>query len=131
MTDKEYYKQKARVKKYWNKWYTAIGLGWWRVDLYWNRNRNEDEPRELGHTETNWQYRTGAITFNVPECAGLDDGHLEEAVVHEMTHILVGGLHDLRDDQSREITEYTVTTIARAILWARRAGKKDTKPKKS
>lgn len=128
MNDKEYAKQKKRVKKYWDKWFESIGLAWWKIDITWDREREEGTPSQLGKTETRWQYRTAAVTFNLPEIAIVTDERLEECVVHEMTHILVGGLHDLRDDQSREITEYTVTTIARAIIWAREAGQKEKNP---
>lgn len=125
MTDKEYRKQKARVKKFWGKWFNTLGLHWWGIDLYWQRERNEDEPSELGHTSSNWQYRTAAVTFNIPVVAEINDDKLEEAVVHEMTHILVAPIQDFRDDQARDITELTVTTVARALIWSREAGKRD------
>jgi hypothetical protein len=129
VTDKEYQTQKNRVRKLWDKWFKPLGLGWWAVDLYRERERDEEQPSQIGKTETRWQYRSAAVSFNLPIVADLDDTRLEEAIVHEMTHILVGGIHDLRDDQSREITEYTVTTISRAIIWAREAGEKSL-PKK-
>jgi hypothetical protein len=127
MTDKEFNQQKKRVQKFWNKWFKTIGLGWFRVEVHWNRLRNEDYPDEVAHTTTNWQYRQAAVTFNLPACVDLNDEVLEEAVIHEMSHILVGGIQDFRDDQAREITEYTVTTVARAILWSREAGSEDAK----
>jgi hypothetical protein len=125
MTDKEFNAQQKRVKKVWSKWYDALGLSWYRIDRYWNRSRNEDCADEVANTATNWQYRTAAITFNLPACVDLDDDKLEEVIVHEMSHILVGPIQDFRDDQAREITEYTVTTVARALIWSREAGKKD------
>lgn len=124
MTDKEYRDQKARVKRFWDKWFTTLGLGWWVVDLYWERSRDEEHPSQLGETSSKWQYRSAAVTFNLPEIATVDDDRLEECVVHEMVHILVNGIQDIRYDQSTEITEYTVTTVARAIIWARQAGEK-------
>lgn len=124
MNDKEYAKQKARVKKYWDKWFDTIGLAWWNVNITWDRERREDRPSQLGETSSKWQYRSAHVTFQLPEIATVTDERLEECVVHEMTHILLQGIEDFRDDQATQITEYTTTTIARAIIWAREAGQK-------
>lgn len=127
MTDKQYAAQKKRVMQVWEKWFSDIGMGWWAVELEWSREREEDSWTTIAVTHANWQYRTGNVKFFLPTCADLSDDQLEEAVVHEMVHIMAEGIHDLRDDQAREITEYTVTTIARALIWARCAGRKDAK----
>lgn len=125
MTDKEYREQKLRVRRFWDKWHDAIGMGWWRINLTWDRARDEESPNQLAVTSSSWQYRTGHVTFNLPECAAVDDETLEETVVHELCHILLAPIHDGRDDQAREITEFAVTSTARAIIWAREAGHKD------
>lgn len=124
MTDKEYKIQKTRVQKFIDKWFKPIGMGWWQVDMEWNRIHAEESPTTIAITNCNWQYRTGRIEFFLPTCADLNDDQLEEAIIHEFCHILVAPLQDLRDDQSREITEHTVTTLARTIIWARLAGGK-------
>lgn len=127
MTDREFKTQRARVSKAWEKWFTPIGMGWWQVDRQSAREREEDEPATAAMTTTNWQYRTASVTFYLPACADLNDDQLEEVVVHEMVHILCGPIQDMSDDSRREITEHTVTTIARAIIWAREAGEKSIK----
>lgn len=128
MTDKDYKAQRERVTKLFDKWYAILGMSWWRIDREWSREREEDSANTVGLTSCNWEYRTGNITFFLPACADLDDSTLEEAVVHEFVHILGMPIHDMRDDQARQITEHTVTTIARGIIWAYEAGEK-TKPK--
>lgn len=124
MTDKEFAAQKKRVMKFWDKYFTAIGMGWWAVEVNWSREREADSSNTIGITHASWEYRQGNVTFFLPTCADLNDEQLEEAVVHEMVHIIAEGIHDTRDDQAREITEYTVTSLARAIVWAYRAGAK-------
>lgn len=124
MTDKQYEKERRRVRKLWDKWFRPIGMGWWQVDLSWAREREEDEPATAGMTTTNWQYRTAHVTFYLPATMELDDEKLEEVVVHELVHILCGPIQDMSTDERREITEHTVTTIARSIIWAREAGEK-------
>lgn len=123
MTDKEYRSAKSRVEKLIEKWFKPIGMGWWQVYIDYNRGYS-DELTTIAITNCNWQYRTGHIEFFLPVCQELNDEKLEEAIVHEFCHILVAPIQDLRDDQSREITEHTVTTIARSIIWARQAGGK-------
>lgn len=124
MTDKQYTAQKKRVMKFWDKYFDSIGMGWWAVEVNWSREREENSPDTVGLTTASWEYRTGNVTFFLPKCAEINDDQLEEAVVHEMVHIIAEGIHDLRDDQAREITEYSVTSLARAIVWAWRAGEK-------
>lgn len=122
MNDKKYREQRARVEKLWDKWFTSIGMGWWQVDRTFEREHKEDSYDTIAETFCNWQYRTANITFYLPVCADVDDDKLEEAIVHEFAHVLLAPLQDFRDDQAREITEHTVTTVARSIIWARRAG---------
>lgn len=124
MTDKQFEKERRRVRKLWDKWFRPIGMGWWQVDLSWARERDEDEPATAGLTTTNWQYRTAHVTFFLPSTAELNDEKLEEVVVHELVHILCGPIQDMSTDERREITEHTVTTIARSLIWSREAGEK-------
>lgn len=125
MTDKQFAAQKKRVMSFWDKYFKDIGMGWWAVDVNWSREREEGSPNTVGLTNASWEYRTGSVTFFLPECAELTDDQLEESVVHEMVHIIAEGIHDTRDDQAREITEYTVTSLARAIVWAYHAGERN------
>lgn len=127
MTDKQYETEKRRVRKLWEKWFRPIGMGWWQVDLNWSRVREEEEPATAAMTTTNWQYRTASVTFYLPSTSDLNLEQLEEVVVHELSHILCGPIQDMTTDERRDITEHTVTTIARAIIWAREAGEKTSK----
>lgn len=128
MTDTEYKKEKARIKKVIDKFFKPLGFGWWVVDIEWDRERNEDSPSQTARTASNWQYRTARITFVVPVCAEQTDEELENIILHELSHILAAPIQDFRDDQSREITEYTVTNIAHALAYAYKAGSGE-KPK--
>lgn len=118
MTDKEYREQKKRVKRIIGKWFNPIGMGWWQIDMYWLRAKKEEDADCLADTTCNWQYRTAAISFYLPICATIDDSKLEEAIVHELSHILVAPIQNFNDELSRDITEHTVTTVARALIWA-------------
>lgn len=125
MTDKEYREQKKRVQKFIDKWHKTLGMGWYRIDLEWDRARAEDYPNEAAITEWQWQYRTASITFRLPEIALLNDEKLENVVVHEFAHILTGAMVQNQPDENRQLMEYSTENVARALIWAREAGKKD------
>ena len=126
MNDREYSKQKARVKKYIDKWFNAMGLGWFKVDMEWIRERYDSNPRVAAMTNTSWQYRHANIQWFLPALADNDDEFLEGIVVHEFVHILLAPLLavDSEDDLPMQ-HEYATECVARAVLWAREAGQKD------
>lgn len=125
MTDKEYEEQKKRVKRYIDKWYDTLGLGWWRVEMIWDRAKNEDMPDEAAVTRWQWQYRTASVTWRLPILAELDDEKLEGTVVHEFAHILTGAMVQNAPEENTQLMEYGTESVARALIWARLAGQKD------
>lgn len=125
MTDKEYREQKKRVQKYFDKWYSVLGMGWYRIDRNWDRARSEDAPNEAAITSWQWQYRTASITYRLPVIAELDDDKLENVVVHEFAHILTGAMVQNAPDDNDQLKEYGTECVARALIWAREAGRKD------
>lgn len=124
MTDKEYREQKKRVQKYIDKWFKTIGLGWFRVEFSWSRERYADSPNTAGRTTSSWQYKDAGITWYLPALAEIDDDHLENVVVHEFCHVLLSGLAQMMENDSTEanqINEYTTELVANALIWAREA----------
>lgn len=117
MTDKEYEKQKARVKKVLNRWLT-VGFNWWNIELEWNREKDEDSPSQAAQTHTMWQYRDVNIIWNLPVIKNQTDEELETIVVHELSHILIASIQDFSNDDKREMTEFATTNVARALQWA-------------
>jgi hypothetical protein len=124
VTDKEYRVEKKRVQKYINKWFQAMGLGWFRVDMVWERERDLEVPDTAAKTLTKWQYRTANITWFLPATKDCNDEFLENVVVHEFVHILVAPMAN--DDEPNE-HEYATESLARAMQWVREAGQKGIK----
>lgn len=110
--------QKARVNKYLEKWRPA-GFGWWRVDLEWDRGSHDDcdTQRRLASCKINWEYRAATISFVLPALVSLNEEELEETVVHELAHLLIASIQDYSDSNTRQLTEYAVTCVTRALLW--------------
>lgn len=125
MTDKEFEKQKKRVKKIVDKWFTTLGLGWYEVDFEWSR---EFDGETAGRCVSSWQYRSATITFFLPKLAQHDDETVERTVVHEMTHILLSALaqNQAGDDGglTDQINEYATESVTNALIWTRTAGEK-------
>jgi hypothetical protein len=128
MTDKEYTKQKKRVQQYIDKWHDALGLGWFHIDMTWNRERKRDSPDTAADTTTHWQYRTAWINWYLPSIADNDEDFLEGIVVHEFTHILVAPLCLVDEPNDLPLQhEYATECLARAFRWTREAGERDAK----
>lgn len=126
MTDKEYREQKKRLKKLIDKWHKTLGMGWFHIDMIYDRARNDSNPETTAITSTSWQYRKATITWYMPSVADNDDDFLEGIVVHEFVHVLVAPmmLVDKQEDLPLQ-HEYATESVARAIRWAREAGRKD------
>lgn len=131
MTDKEFEKQKRRLKRYIDKWFKVMGLGWFKVDMDFVRARDETSPGTAAKTTTHWQYRQAWIEWFIPSIADNDDDFLEGIVVHEFTHILIAPLVLVDKETDLPIQhEYATESLARAIVWAREAGEKEKSPRK-
>lgn len=118
MTDAEYREQKDRVHRYLKKWIGPAGFGWWMIDCVWKRQKKDDnEVTAAADTSAQWQYRQAVITFYLPMFEEMPDERVERLVVHELSHLLVSGLHNFEDDSMREITEYTTELVAQTLLY--------------
>lgn len=128
MTDKEYREQKKRVKKYIDKWFKTLGLGWFSVDMEWSRERDGETA---ARTLSSWQYKNATITWFLPLLAQHDDDTVERTVVHEFCHILLSALAQNQSDSNEglanQINEYTTEVVASAMIWARMAGWEDNR----
>lgn len=124
MTDKEYSKQKKRVQGYIDKWFDTLGLGWFRVEMNWCRERKDESPNVAADTTTQWQYRFSSINWYLPVIAENTDEAVEGIVVHEFAHILIAPIAQTASEELDQQHEYATESIARAFQWAREAGAK-------
>lgn len=125
MTDKEYEAQKKRIRYLTAKWVKTLGLGWWRIDIAYDRNPPAREGYEYSPSDSqNWDvamtcvsdpnYCKALITFYCSVTKGLSDSDLEEAFLHELMHIMVS---PMRSKQKAGEEERVATLLARGILW--------------
>lgn len=126
MNDKEYRKQRKRVKDLVKKWHHKLGMSWWKVDYVYERdtkkerNTNYDcaniDSEVVADTTTDFWYGWATITFYLPVVSGRTDDELEEDLLHEYMHVFVKPLQD--ENRSKE-EELVVTRLARAFIWSK------------
>ena len=121
-------KQHKRLKALGEKWIRPIGLGWWDIETYYCDTRKQyrlatghDPLISAATCVTDWRYRTAALYFNCRLWKTLSDAEAEKAFVHELMHIFLDELMHCQDDRQDHL-ERVATTLANALVWARKAG---------
>jgi len=110
------------VKDYFTKWLTPLGLLWWSVKVSYYDDPNEvlqifGDPGEnravFAHTTVDWKYSIAWIQVNLLAVNITPEEDLEEAVVHELVHILV---NEMREGEMHH-EERVVTGLQKAFIW--------------
>lgn len=123
MNDKEYRHEISRIGKL-KKWKNILGLWAWEMQVEFDRvGESFDNIGITARCFADWKYQNLTIIWNIPAVANLDDAGLEYAMVHELTHALIDPLAPA--DEEDNIDEFVATTVAKAILWSRDAGRKE------
>ena len=120
---------RKRIRYLAERWIRPMGLGWWTINTYYCRRRKEyakitgnDPAISAATCLTDWRYRTAELYFNCKLMAKLTDAEAEKAFVHELTHIFLDELMHCQDDKDDHL-ERVATTLADALVWARKAGR--------
>lgn len=113
-------KTRKEIVSLFSEWFWLVtDYGWivtiHYVDDYSDMVEGADKYTAMRTTAT-YCYLRADIYVNLEICARQSGEFLLEAVVHELTHLLVSPM--LNDDQQR--MEYTVTSISRALVKARK-----------
>jgi hypothetical protein len=123
VTDAEYEAQKARVRAAIARWDQPLGLRWWKMRYEYAREHDnpgcDEVSRRVARCWTSWQYLEATIRFYLPALVDLDDAEVEQTVVHEMCHVLLNEMRELRHDAENWLQheERTATVLAKAFLW--------------
>ena len=126
MTDDEYETQKARIAPLIERWVKPLGLGWWKIDIAYRRERFDpkgdgerfSEGEVLGKCWANWRYGEACITLSMPAVADLKDDELETAFLHELMHVFLNETREAGDDWLCH-EERVASTLTKAFLWLR------------
>ena len=125
MNDADYKKLRNKIRKMFHKWQQPMGMRMFEVNLTWDRSYH---PKGYAATTemSRWLYHSYDITFYMPTLAEMDDEHLENVVIHELTHCLLAPLSsNLKYDEEGHMSdtmEWNTELVARAVEWIYRAG---------
>ena len=130
MNDAEYEQQQARLLALSDAWVRAIGLGWWKIVISYDRTGEdfaESVKKEGGLRSQiaarcfpDWKYGMATILWNMPALPDLDDDDLEQMFVHELMHIFLNETRSGNNsDDWLDHEERVATTLAKGFLWIR------------
>lgn len=112
-------KLRAYLKERFSWWTHNTGLGWWKVDILYDDDRQAYEGENGYETVmrcfADWRYGTAQVYVNVLKAKTLDKQELEMCVVHELMHVF---LNEMREGEIKH-EERVATTLAKAFLWCR------------
>lgn len=125
MTDKEFDKQKLRIKKLKDKWMDLLWLNQYWVEFDYIRetpgpeSKTDYSPQDIGgywevvmETRSDPYYLKASVTVYTIQTAKLNDDQLEETFLHELCHIHLSPLHTKAKSNDEE---RVVTMLARAL----------------
>lgn len=102
-----------------------LGLDDWHTTLGW-QVKNKDA---FAHTYVSTEYQDMQLAFDLDKLAQKSDTFIEEVVVHELLHAIVGTLPALPAKTPRKLVtwfeENTVTKLSAAFMRLRQACSND------
>lgn len=133
MNDREYKRQKRRIKALAEKWDGPLGMRWWRVtDVYCREGLDETAPEDaaqnwkaVARCRIKWMYRQLVVSWDMPMVADTTDAEIEEHFVHERVHAIVNEMREWMDHPANiaiDHEERVVCMLTSALLWVRQAG---------
>ena len=92
LDDKQFEREKRRVRRAFQRLRPRLWAGWWAWDLAYERYPDGDQGagKEVNASITaDWRYRQAAITFYMPAIAEMGDEELDLLIIHEVLHAWV------------------------------------------
>lgn len=123
----DYEKQKNRVREYFDRWASHLGLDWWDIGLLWGYNGADfdhgEGPQGIAYVRAQWEHRMASIHFNMHLLERRTDQELEMDVLHELVHIPLFEMEREAEKQDfQKHRERVVVSLSQAFLWVRQAG---------
>lgn len=117
MKDKDWKKQKKRVKKYLDKWVKLLLLDRYKLNVHYmsgNSDKRVGSFVGLASTDTVWAYQEATLKFWLEAFEGLTDTEVERTVVHELCHVLNAPVQGEVEDIDK--LEFATEIMTRSIL---------------
>lgn len=118
---------KQQLQEYITRWKCIVPPGVSVRHVFIDSDAGEGEESTLANTVPHWEYHRATIKWYLTCVAGTDAKQVEEAVVHELAHVLCAGMESLfrgsngGNPKEHAIAEHTVETVTQALLRTRKA----------
>ena len=113
---------KQRILALFALWQPRLGLSHWDIIYTWRREKKSPEEGTIMSVFSTWEYQKADVWFYLPTCAEQTEQQLENAVVHELCHMLVAMMSDGESEDENpldalkdKLEELTVTHLARVF----------------
>lgn len=146
MTDREFKRIHARVRRVLEKWLTVCGLRTWRrVTIHYHQstdamcaargaNLTDDQRDVAGAAVVSWEYREADIHFNLSKMFSFSDEDIDYTVRHEIAHCLVSEMREWRYGNENGVAiaheERVVTELAMVLGWTAQLGSSRKEPRR-
>lgn len=123
MNDETTEVHKKRVRDLFRQWIPLLRMQAWAFTYDWKRASGPergDSFQTIMKVDADWRYLHAKVTVYLETVEGEDDDHLEEDVIHELTHCHLSEISfDDGDGVHKAHEERVVTCLARAFLEVR------------
>ncbi|KKL87354.1 hypothetical protein LCGC14_1935570 [marine sediment metagenome] len=143
LDDKQFEREKRRVKRAFRRLRPRLWAGWWAWDIVYDRypddHHNETGKEVNASITADWRYRQAVITFYMPAIAEMGDEELDMVIIHEVLHAWVNPMRprapkphevDLEENVVTNLTSVHVCTYLLGIKEGRRLERKERAGKK-
>lgn len=119
MTDREFRKERRRIRKAYHAWASRLGLNQWMMHLKFHRGPYEIDgvtnDEAAASVRVAWEYREATMEFNLAKTSALSKADLVDVIVHEAMHIHLREMRDHTEDLKHE--ERVASTLQWIIGW--------------
>jgi len=112
MTDKEYAKQRNRIKKIADTLIKPLGFSWFTITLEYKRRFDYNDTDIMAKCHAQPDYMMATIEFFVPSIVELSDEELKHVILHELCHLLVAPIFH---NPSKQTFEQSTELVTRAL----------------
>lgn len=103
-------------------WIRHLGLKSWDINMFFVNDIDVEAEDAVASAAgfQRWEYMKADLYFSKKELIESSKEEIEENIVHELSHVLVGEMREKKDMVKHE--ERVVTSLTKAFLWVRDGG---------
>lgn len=116
ITASQFSYERQRIQSSVDYWQYQMDLDSVKINNLFYKSKSDD----IARVEPTWEYRRATIQWFMRNTIELDQSELDEAVTHELTHIIVAPMADFLPEEHIKLEEFVVEGLSRIILKIKR-----------